>query len=129
MKKTTLILSLLLTNIALAQGLRGQCENAYYANAGGVTELHQYKVIVNFGKLSDYLLVEFEDTIYGEELPFEILSERSWESGSIFGQNESGIPSLMSAYILKESKGFDTIDYNSSLTKLSNFPGVSVSCN
>jgi hypothetical protein len=119
MKKMILTLMLLVSANIFASDLRSQCENAYYANAGGVTKLHQYRVIVNWGKLSDSQLVQFENLIYSEDAPLSILSETSWDSRS---------GNLMSTFIVKESNGYDGRDYALSLKKLEQFSAVTVGC-
>jgi hypothetical protein len=119
MKTIFLTVTLLISTNLLANNLRDQCENAYYANAGGVTQLHQYTATVNWGKLSDYQLTKFEDIIYAEKGPLSILSESNFES-------RSGEP--LSSFKLKETKGFSNRDYIITMIELSSFPAVSLSC-
>ena len=119
MKKMILMLMLLVSANIFASDLRFQCENAYYANAGGVTKLHQYRVIVNWGKLSDSQLVQFENLIYAEDAPLSLLSETSWDSRS---------GNLMSTFIVKEANGYDARDYSISIKKLEQFSAVTVGC-
>jgi hypothetical protein len=119
MKAIFLTLSLLLSANIFASDLREKCENAYYANAGGVTKLHQYRVIVSWGKLSDSQLAQFENLIYAEEAPLIIVSEASWDSRS---------GNLMSTFIIKENNGYDSRDYAISLSKLADFSAVTLGC-
>jgi hypothetical protein len=119
MKTFFLTITFLLSANLMASNLRDNCENAYYAGAGGVTKLHQYKVIVNWGKLSDTQLSEFEDIIYAENGSLSILTESNFESRS---------GNLLSAFIMSESKGLNYRDYVNSLTELAAFAAVSVSC-
>lgn len=104
---------------ASATNLRDLCENAYYADAGGVTELHKYQAIVEFGKLSDHLLTQIEDLIYGEG-PLKMTEERDFVTRD--GRK-------LTTITLKEvNANYDRYDYIKALEDLSKFPGVVVRC-
>ncbi len=119
MKKYAALFLLLLSGSLLADNLRDLCENAYYANAGGVTELHQYKAIVDFGVMSDSLLVQAEDLLFGEG-PLKAINETSFVS-KLSGKT-------LYVITLKEINGFDQVDFIDSLNRLQKIPGVSLSC-
>lgn len=119
MKRIIFALSLLISASVFASNLRDLCENAYYADAGGVTKLHQYRVIVKWGKLSDYQMIQFEDLIYAEKAPLKMVSEMNWK-------NSNG--DLMSTYTLKESKGYNYRDYVIALEEIAEFNAATVSC-
>ncbi len=118
MKRLAFIALLLISFSALAENLRDQCENAYYADAGGVTQLHQYQAIVEFGRLSDHMLAQVEDLIYGEG-PLKMIEERNFSSQG----------RQLTAITLKEiAQGFDRLDYIRALDQLAKFPGVKLYC-
>lgn len=119
MKVLLSALVLTLSFSASATNLRDLCENAYYADAGGVTELHKYQAIVEFGKLSDHLLTQIEDLLYGEG-PLKMTEERDFVTHD--GRK-------LTTITLKEVTGnFDRLDYIKALEDLSKFPGVVVRC-
>lgn len=119
MKKYMALVALLFSAGLMAENLRDLCENAYYADAGGVTTLHQYRAIVDFGVMSDSLLVQAEDMLYGEG-PLKTIEESSFVS-SLSGKT-------LYSLTLKEMQGFDRLDYISVLEKLGKTPGVKLYC-
>lgn len=119
MKKYLIAAIVLFSGSLLADNLRDLCENAYYADAGGVTALHQYRAIVDFGVMSDSLLVQAEDLLFGEG-PLSTIEERSFVSST--GRTLYSIT-------LKEVSGrFDRVDYISALDQLGKIPGVKLYC-
>ncbi len=123
MKKIFLAAAILFSATTFASNLRDQCENAYYANAGGVTELHQYRVIVKWGVLSDSLLKQVEDIVYAEQAPLKMLSEKYVDQSALTGKKIN-----TSFYVMKEQAGYDYRDYVIALEELEELPGISVSC-
>jgi len=117
--KTILFSTLLsLSAPTFATNLRELCENAYYADAGGVTQLHHYQATVEFGKLSDELLVQLESILYGEG-PLKSINEFDFEYNG----------HQLTTLTLKEITGsFEERDYILALDNLAKFPGVSVRC-
>lgn len=94
-----------------AQSLREICENAYYAT--GYTKLHQYRVIVDWARISDHALVELEEIIYSNF--FEVLEEKE-------------LVAYKTKYILKEKKGLTSYQYEAALKKLDKITGNKAAC-
>lgn len=111
MKKLIAFMMLATSLYANAQTLREQCENAYYAT--GYVKLHQYKIIVNWARISDHALVELEDIVYSDN--FKVLEERE-------------LKNHQSLYVLKESNGRDAYYYEAALAKLESLTGNKASC-
>lgn len=111
MKKIIAILMLATSFFANAQTLREQCENAYYAT--GYVKLHQYKIVVNWARISDHALVELENILYSDN--FKVLKEKE-------------LPNYKTLYVLKESNGEDPYYYEAALAKLESLTGNKASC-
>lgn len=111
MKKLIAIAMIATSFYSNAQTLREQCENAYYAT--GYVKLHQYKIIVDWARISDYALVELEDIVYSDN--FKVLEEKELKNHK-------------SKYVLKESNNKDAYYYEAALAKLEALTGNKASC-
>lgn len=112
MKLLLISLVLSLTFSAKANSsIREQCENAYYAT--GYVKLHEYQVTVDWARLSDHGLVEFEDVIFGDY--FQYLGERDLSNGK-------------TVYTIKEKSGFDSYYYEVGLNVLQRLTFQGVRC-
>lgn len=77
MKSTLVFLLIFIQSVTASEHIRDICENAYYAT--GYVKLHEYKVSVDWSRLSDHGLEEFESIIYGDH--FKYLGERDLSNG------------------------------------------------
>lgn len=111
MKKLIILLSLFSMVTVSAQTLRETCENAYYAT--GYVELHQYNVTVDWSRLSDHGLEEFESIIFGEA--FQYIKDTDLRNGK-------------TVYTIKEISGFDFSTYEAGIKALQRLTFEGVSC-
>lgn len=84
-----LIALIFFSNLALAQtqSIRQQCEDAHYAT--DYVKLHQYRLIIDWSKISDHNHVKMENILYGDS--FKVLKEMDINSKeTIFHFKEIG---------------------------------------
>lgn len=111
MRAFIVIMAFFSTLTVQASSMRDICENAHYAT--GYTKLHQYKVIVDWARVSDYDLVALEDVVYGDA--FTVLEEKD------LGNNKT-------LFKLKEKGSFASYLYEGQLDVLGKISGDKVSC-
>lgn len=95
-----------------AQGLRDVCENAHYAT--GYVKLHQYKLVIDWAKVSDHGLVQLENIVYGDQ--FLVLSEKNIQE------------TTKTIFTLKEAQKADSIDIEIALGELRVLSFNNISC-
>lgn len=95
-----------------AYSLRETCENAYYAT--DYVKLHEYKLVIDWSKVSDHGLMELENIIYENMFDVTLEKDIAQTSKTIFH--------------LKEVKNLDALEYELALEELSKLSFGNLNC-
>ena len=102
---------ILFLSTSVQADIRDICENAHYAT--DYVKLHEYRVLVDWSKISDSNLVKLENVIYGKY--FLVTKEYELEN-------------YKTIFLIKENTGFDPIEYSDALNRLQKATVNGVSC-
>lgn len=92
--------------------IREECENAHYAT--GYVKLHQYKVTVEWSKISDHILTKLENILYGDN--FNVVLERDINNNA------------QTIYHIKETDSGTFYDYEHDIYSLQELTQHKVEC-
>lgn len=109
MKKIITLLVLLVAVSGFAQTIRATCENAHYAT--GYVKLHQYRVLVDYKKVSQDASYTLDNVLVQSEL-FSITDEKKTANDLVI-------------YTIKENT---TDDLTYDIEGINDIDGVTVSC-